>query len=805
MATVYISSTAKSDNTISALQFGGNFLFNREYFGEGVGDLGGFDEVAQNLGVTQLRYPGGAIAETQFSLKNPDSSYQNINLLTGEVISNTKKYALTPLSDFLTFAQSIDGQVSIVLPTAQYREALLGSDTLMQEAAKSEIQKFVVDVLSGSLGDVVAAFEVGNEYYAAAGLSPTEYGRIASQMSVWIQDAIDVSGIGRDPIIAVQSGQQKTADNNMIIAEFSSDALDAVDAIIAHTYQTAPWESSNIEKKSSFLASWNDAKGADSDLDWMVTEWNVSSKAGDGLLQGAGILEMFNDLVRNGMDIGHIWPLLENTQTELAGDVTLGMPTELMVSGEVFRQMSSSLVGLQAIEMNTKYNVDADVESDVLVQIYESSSEYKLVTFVSSLDGEALEIDLDLTSFGDIVTGYDYLWGAQIGVLDGQNPINANSMPKVTPLMKGDIEGATYGDGIVSLRLDPYEIVRLEFMIGQGAEIYAHDQTSRGDVLVGSEFADEINGFLGNDTLQGGSGDDVVNGGGGDDVLHGNNGRDVLTGGDGDDRMLGGIGADTIFGNSGDDILRGGGGNDILSGGAGADIFIFYPTWDADVIVDFESDKDTIELRNFGFSDVDNALVMARQDGADVVFEFSDGDSLKVQNISIGELSGTISVRNDIAGEGIGTSGDDIYFGGGSDDFIFGGEGNDQLHGARGDDLLDGGDSDDRMFGGAGNDTLIGGAGNDTLRGGVGDDILTGGEDSDTFVFYQGWGSDRITDFQDGIDIIELRGFSSPSTSEVFAAASQVGSDVMFSLGGGDVLTIENTQIDMLFDDVFII
>ncbi len=58
--------------------------------------------------------------------------------------------------------------------------------------------------------------------------------------------------------------------------------------------------------------------------------------------------------------------------------------------------------------------------------------------------------------------------------------------------------------------------------------------------------------------------------------------------------------------------------------------------------------------------------------------------------------------------------------------------------------------------GGAGDDTLTGGVGNDTVAGGAGNDTLTGGGGSDIFVFAAGDGDDTITDFEVGIDTLEL-------------------------------------------------
>ncbi|MGV6848086.1 MAG: M10 family metallopeptidase C-terminal domain-containing protein, partial [Marinibacterium sp.] len=53
-------------------------------------------------------------------------------------------------------------------------------------------------------------------------------------------------------------------------------------------------------------------------------------------------------------------------------------------------------------------------------------------------------------------------------------------------------------------------------------------------------------------------------------------------------------------------------------------------------------------------------------------------------------------------------------------------------------------------------DTLDGGKGRDILIGGGGNDVLTGGGKPDTFVFGKKSGKDRITDFQDGSDILEI-------------------------------------------------
>lgn len=67
-----------------------------------------------------------------------------------------------------------------------------------------------------------------------------------------------------------------------------------------------------------------------------------------------------------------------------------------------------------------------------------------------------------------------------------------------------------------------------------------------------------------------------------------------------------------------------------------------------------------------------------------------------------------------------------------------------------------GGGLDDRVMGSAGTDTLQGGAGDDYLHDGAGDDLLTGGAGADVFVFDRDGSADSISDFQDGVDRLDV-------------------------------------------------
>lgn len=108
--------------------------------------------------------------------------------------------------------------------------------------------------------------------------------------------------------------------------------------------------------------------------------------------------------------------------------------------------------------------------------------------------------------------------------------------------------------------------------------------------------------------------------------------------------------------------------------------------------------------------------------------------------------------------------GDDTFFGGGGndrfaasrgDDTLFGGGGKDRLWGEGNNDKLVGNRGNDTLFGGGGKDTLIGSGGRDRLKGDKGNDKMKGGAGADVFDFTgANQGTDRILDWQDGIDKI---------------------------------------------------
>ncbi len=105
-----------------------------------------------------------------------------------------------------------------------------------------------------------------------------------------------------------------------------------------------------------------------------------------------------------------------------------------------------------------------------------------------------------------------------------------------------------------------------------------------------------------------------------------------------------------------------------------------------------------------------------------------------------------------------GPSVDETLYGTSGGNTIRGLDGNDKLYGRAGHDKLYGGTGNDALVGDSGNDRLYGDSGKDTLTGSAGNDTLTGGTGADAFCFKGKWGADKIVDFRNNSDRIDLRG-----------------------------------------------
>lgn len=313
-----------------------------------------------------------------------------------------------------------------------------------------------------------------------------------------------------------------------------------------------------------------------------------------------------------------------------------------------------------------------------------------------------------------------------------------------------------------------------------------------------STEVDTINGTSGND-----QGAAILSGGSGDDLIYGLGGDDDLSGGAGDDYMDGGAG-------SGDCATYIG-----ATGGVQVYLNLGLSTgaWGNDTLLNFE----IAEGSNFDDRIVGNATgtdlllgadgndIIKTKGGDDTVYG-GDGDDKIIgdagDEIFYGGDGGDIAIGNSGTDTIYGQGGNDFLYGGRDADYVSGGAGNDTVKGNLGNDVLEGGAQNDRLYGGGGSDSLDGGTGKDYLfgengvdglYGGLGNDSMTGGGGADTFVYKSGAteGYDRIKDFEDGIDKIDLSDFAYAGFADVSALASEIAAGVKLNFGGGNVLLLE--------------
>lgn len=338
--------------------------------------------------------------------------------------------------------------------------------------------------------------------------------------------------------------------------------------------------------------------------------------------------------------------------------------------------------------------------------------------------------------------------------------------------------GAAYGDTLVSI----------ENVLGSDHRDYlwGDDNANR---LEGAGGDDQLFGYGGEDTFYGDAGVDTVyylatnpttsltvdlsgTGIGGEAQGDRYNGVEGVSVEGGDNHLLLGDGLDnelsvglnegsTLRGLGGDDkiFLEWSGGNTV-EGGSGEDTLIYYNGRDTD-----------IDLNN-GWS---------RQSG------FSNDTVSGIENVT------TSSGHDEIYGSNIGN-------------ILRADFGNDEIYGRDGNDFLYGETGNDRLNGGRHNDALFGGNGNDRLNGNDGDDILTGGQDADIFIFITDRDDndqDIVTDFEIGVDRLDLDDTIIDDFGDYRDRASQVGANTVIDTGDGTI-TLEGINMLALTNADFI-
>ena len=115
-------------------------------------------------------------------------------------------------------------------------------------------------------------------------------------------------------------------------------------------------------------------------------------------------------------------------------------------------------------------------------------------------------------------------------------------------------------------------------------------------------------------------------------------------------------GSDHLAGNAGENVLSGQGGNDVLVGEGGSDTFVFKQGTDQDVVTDFETSDDLLDLTDFGFGSVEEvqeAAVESLVDGQVATTIDLDGgaggDQVTLLGVAVTDLNSGNVLLNDEA------------------------------------------------------------------------------------------------------------------------------------------------------------
>ncbi|PTX55456.1 Calx-beta domain-containing protein [Litoreibacter ponti] len=292
------------------------------------------------------------------------------------------------------------------------------------------------------------------------------------------------------------------------------------------------------------------------------------------------------------------------------------------------------------------------------------------------------------------------------------------------------------------------------------------DGSSANETFIGSNAADEINAF---------GGDDIVAGGGGDDILDGGSGNNDVSGGAGNDTLnTTGSSTGTLDGGADDDTISitSNFQNSSIDGGTGTDTLRLSS---ASLVGTTIAGIEATEFTNNGFMTIDASQIgnlgtltltgSASSNGGFLLLSGNSGETADFSGLVL-ETGQELDIRSgnffstgdaltvDFSGATVNGTGLIDFNGSNADETITGTDARDEISGASGDDIINGGGGDDLLEGGAGNNEVFGNDGDDTLNATSSSGILDGGADDDTInVFFTfqnssivgGTGTDTLT------------------------------------------------------------
>lgn len=740
-------------------------IYDEEY----VDPSSDLSSLVEDMGITNLRYPGGAATEYYFDMANPNA----------DVSETAIEQTLLPMNKMFEQAGLSGLSVSIVIPTRtgfnkSAFDAMVqgeyGSRRKISVEYLKDLRSFLEELVSeaGANGVRISSIELGNEFWGSGEMTASEYGYLVSRLLpiidkffidgdieapdlvvqgtssasavyspredtiVYIDPEMDMhgvyskgyiderlNGIIPDDWIAVKVDGQGSAYSQIsdITSQINSGpgSADLVDGVLHHYYVSTGL--STVDKANSFMFSQYgrfeellQRSGSLDPLSFHVTEWNSNFYGlnARGMEHASMMVEMFYEQITHDIDSSQIWPLtFDRTQSITLTDVS---QENLTIAGETYALMRETLVGTSPV-------LDWSIEGEI--DAHGFSRDNGFVFIISDRSGE--EQDTTRINFSEIV-GDDFYFTRSTMLTDGGQ---GGADHRATPVLSyGNSQTTT--TGTVDIYQEPWALTFVEFTkIGLG-----------NDVVDGSEIQDFIRGLAGDDLISGNAATDQIYGDSGKDTIYGGTGRDYLFGGQDNDLLFGGAGRDKIGGGRGADTINGGTWHDTIRGYFGNDSLLG------------EGGRDEI----YG------------GEGRDTIF---------------------------------GGEWDDTVFGGKGHDLVYGESGRDQISGGWGHDYLSGGHGGDTIVGGWGNDTILGGDGHDRVLDGAGLDNLAGGEGADHFVFARDAQKDFLTDFEAGLDLLDLRSWGAERFEDLqLSQADYDGTPTTTLVFDQETLVLNNVTID---------
>lgn len=533
-----IIATAPVGDTFTQLHFGANILATVDQLGA----EGTYDDVIADLGVTHVRYPGGALTERLFDLSDPTNPAP-ISLVTGEAED------FLPYDEFMAWAEDNNIAVTVVLPTLRrMTEETDANGNRYPEFDEDELRGFIRDTLDGQYGSPeIKAFEIGNEYYGSGEMSSVEYGRLASEMAAILDDEINAhpdAAMFQDTDIIVQMGYNyKHADlrseyadyetsqealaalsedygmefpedlftfnsgdvswsrvaNALLVREFDQpEEIQAVDGVVAHVYGRG------FDAQNSWYYDYSVADDVFvdhfDDITKYVTEWNSHSHPYEGeenetygLVNAHEMINLSEAMTSFDVEAANVWAVQQNTATDLAGREGI---TELTAPGEMFKMMSESLPGLRKIDLDGSTRRETElVEENQTVHFF--ADEDRAVFFIAANGEEGADVDIDATG---IFSGAQDVTVDILGVAEGDNPLSRFAEAEVRDLS----DETDFSDGFIQAELGAYEIMRVE--------VFGPNYTDPMQALIGDTGEEDLTAFEVEDLQDDGQEPEVIEG-----------------------------------------------------------------------------------------------------------------------------------------------------------------------------------------------------------------------------------------------------------------------------------------------------